>query len=206
MPPVLYLEQSLSIQLHALARNRNGDSVTAEVVWRTPDTTVTLDGATGLVTARFATGAARIQAAVFGKDTLVSDYEKLKFTLTGRADSLRLVGSDSLTVTQDSEASPAIDLRLVQLPAGQGVPGRPIRFEIVEPVPETPPTVRLSTAKVRDSLLSGATGGPNVPVTVRAAPGAVPPDRVVVEVTALRASGEAIPGSGRRIVIRFLHQ
>jgi hypothetical protein len=33
-----------------------------------------------------------------------------------------------------------------------------------------------------------------------------PPDRVVVRATALRASGDPIPGSGRLFVIRFRHE
>jgi len=59
---------------------------------------------------------------------------------------------------------------------------------------------------VRDSTLTGPSGGPPTAMTVKAAAGATPPDRVVVEATAYHANGQPIPGSGIQIVIRFLHQ
>lgn len=206
LPANLYLEQDLPLKLSAVARDRNGDSVAATIRWRTPDTSVVLDGATGIVTARLATGEARVQALAAGEDPLATSLSGLVFRLTARADSLRLVGPDSLTVSRDADPSGPLDVRLVQTPSGTGVAGRPIGFRIIDPTPTDQPTVLLSTGRVADSVLAGSTGGPATPVTVRAATGKRPPDRVVVEVTARRASGAGIPGSGWRIVIRFLHQ
>jgi hypothetical protein len=168
---------------------------------------VALDSATGVITPADSAGLARIQAAVIGKDLLVSSFANLSFTLTRRADSLRLAGPDSLTVTSDTQASGPLEVRLVRLPDGVPVSGRPIGFRIVEPVADGDTTVVLgSRGVVYDSVLSSATGGPGVAVRVRARTGRRPPDRVVVEAAAFRASGQAIDGSPTRFVIRFLHQ
>jgi hypothetical protein len=207
LPVNLYLEQGRALRLRAVARNKDGDSVAATIVWRTPDTTVALDSATGVITPIDSTGQARIQAAVVGKDLLVSSFGNLVFSLTRRADSLRLAGPDSLTVISDAQASGPLDVRLIRLPDRAPVSGRPITFRIVEPAPSGDTTVVLgSRGVVSDSVLSSATGGPGVGVTVRARTGRRPPDRVVVEAVAYHASGELITGAPRRFVIRFLHQ
>lgn len=59
-PSVIEVGQTL--QLSARPLNADGDSIAAPIVWRTPDTTVTVDSATGLVTGITA-GPARVQAA-----------------------------------------------------------------------------------------------------------------------------------------------
>ena len=204
LPTNFALELGLPLQLHAVARNADGDSVGVELSWLTPDTTVAVDPS-GLVTPLQSSGMARIQVGVLGKDTLLSAADNLTFTLTPYADSLRLLGSDSLEVETDADVSPALDVALVDTAAQAGVPGRPIGFAIVEPAADSASPVVLRTSKVRDSALSGPSGGPATPMTVQAARGKTPPDRVVVEVTAYHATGAPIPGSGRRIVIRFLH-
>lgn len=70
-PPSLTLKQGQSLTLHARALDQHGDSVAAEIRWRTPDTAaVTVDSVLGTVTAKVGTGTARVQAAV---GTLRSD-------------------------------------------------------------------------------------------------------------------------------------
>ncbi len=206
VPANVYLEHGVTTRLEAAARNRAGEVVDVRLTWRTPDTTVTLDRQTGDITPRQSTGSARVQVAAMGKDTLASSLSGLVFTLTARADSLRLVGPDSLDVRRDADSSAALDVRLVALPEGTGVSGRPIGFRIVDPAPGGDTVVLLGRGLVRDSVLSTGTGGPPAPVRVWARAGRVPPDRVVVEATAYRASGAPIPGSGIRFVIRFRHE
>ncbi len=66
IPSSLTLHLGDSVTLHARALNQQGDSVAADVIrWFTADTAaVTVDSIRGVVTARLATGSARIQAAV----------------------------------------------------------------------------------------------------------------------------------------------
>ena len=60
-----------TLQLHALALDQSGNPLDVQVLWRTPDTTITVSSA-GLVTA-LAPDSGRVQA-VIGDDELVSDF------------------------------------------------------------------------------------------------------------------------------------
>ena len=84
------------------------------------------------------------------------------------------------------------------------VVGRPVTFRIIDPVPADSPAVAFPSGRVADSLTTGANG--IATGTIRGVTGRAVPDRAVVEINARRASGELIPGSGLRIVIRFRHQ
>lgn len=64
LPTSLALQQGQSVQLDAVALDRNGEPVpAASITWATPDTSVTVDPATGLVTAVAASGTGRVQAS-----------------------------------------------------------------------------------------------------------------------------------------------
>lgn len=187
-----------------MARDASGDSVAADIRWLTPDTTIILGSTTGIVTPVGDTGTARIQVAVFGKDTLLSSLAGLTLTITRQVDSLVLAGPDSLTITRDTIDLASVQIQLLGGDPAVGVRTRPVSLRIVEPVPVDSPAVIFSSGRTRDSLMTAANG--IVTGTVRAAKGRPVPDRAVVEAYAFRADGTAIPGSGRRVVIRFLHQ
>jgi len=61
-----------TLRLHATVLDRSGDPLDVAISWRTPDTTITLNAATGLVRA-VAAGTGRAQAVV-GDNELVSDF------------------------------------------------------------------------------------------------------------------------------------
>ena len=64
VPAQLSLANGQTITLAVRALDRNGDSVAADIRWRTADTTlITLDSIHGVVTGRSDTGSARVQAA-----------------------------------------------------------------------------------------------------------------------------------------------
>ena len=211
LPVNLYLEKGVPLQLKAVARNAAGDSVGVPLVWRSSDTTITVDSVRGTVTPLRDAGTARIQVAAFGQDTLVTRYDALVFTLTPKADTLILTGPDSLNATVDSIGTAPIGVRLMGGAPLIGVGGRPVTFRIVEPVQSDSPNVVLSTGgfasnRIVDSVLTAGTGAPAAGPAVRAARGRTAPDRAVVEINAYRASGALIPGSRRLVVVRFLHQ
>jgi hypothetical protein len=208
LPVNFFLEQDRPLTLRAVARNREGDSVGAVIAWRTPDSTVVVDSASGTVTARFATGQARIQAALIGGDPFATALDNLVFKLTPPADTLALTGPDSLDATTDRTGAQIGGLELLGGAPPAGVPGRPVSFRIVDPAPADSPTVVLGSAssvRVADSTATDANGRAGSMLVV-AALGRTPPDRVVVEANAYRADGALIPGSGRRFVVRFRHQ
>ncbi len=74
-----------SLTLHARALDIQGDSVAADLFWRTPDTAlVTLDTVGGVVVARTSSGIARVQARV---GTLLSNV--ISITLRDSTTSVR---------------------------------------------------------------------------------------------------------------------
>jgi hypothetical protein len=62
-PSTLTLAQGNAVQLEARALDRSGAEVAAEIRWLTPDTTVTVDSLTGLVTAVAESGSGKVQAS-----------------------------------------------------------------------------------------------------------------------------------------------
>jgi hypothetical protein len=208
LPVNFYLEQGRPLTLTAVARNASGDSVAANIVWRTPDTTIAVDSTSGTITGLYPIGRGRVQVAVLGSDAFASGIENLAFTLTAPADTLLLTGPDSVTANIDSVGTQITGLVLQGGTPLVGVLGRPVSFTIVDPAGVDSPTVVLTSSfslRVRDSTftdLNGLAGS----LTVLAARGKHPPDRVVVQADALHPSGALIPGSGRRFVVRFLHQ
>jgi hypothetical protein len=208
LPVNFYLEQGRPLTLTAVARNASGDSVAANIVWRTPDTTITVDSTSGTVTGLYSTGKGRVQVAVLGSDAFVSGIENLAFTLTAPADTLLLTGADSLNAATDSLGTQITGLVVQGGTPLVGVTGRPVSFTIVDPAPVDSPTVVLTSSfslHVRDSTFTDVNGLAGA-LTVLAFRGKRAPDRVVIRADALHPSGDPIPGSGRRFVIRFLHQ
>ena len=202
-PANFFLELGTPTQLKAVALDQTGDSIAADFRWRTPDTTVTLDSLKGIITARLNAGTARVQVGVFGKDTIATSIAGLTFTLTARADTLILSSADSVDVPKD-ETGTAILIKLAGGATLTGIAGRPVSFRVIDPAPADTPSVAFSSGRVRDSLATDGTGATSS--TVHGVKGRPVPDRAVVEINAYRASGLPIPGSGRRVVIRFRHQ
>jgi hypothetical protein len=74
LEPALIIGDTL--QLHAVALDKSGSPLEVAILWRTPDTTITVEAESGLVTAVSA-GNGRVQAVV-GNDELVSDFITLQ--------------------------------------------------------------------------------------------------------------------------------
>ena len=188
--------------LKAVARNATGDSVAADFQFLSPDTTITVGTTSGLVTAVAATGTGRVQVAIFGQDTVATRLDTLKFILTARADTLALVGADSVDVLVDS-VGVNLTARIDGGSPRAAVPGRPITFRLIQPA-ASDSTVVLPSGRGADSVLTGTTG--TAALRVRGRSGRTIPDRAVVEINAYRADGQLIPGSSRQVVLRFRHQ
>jgi len=75
-----------TLQLHAVALDKSGNPLDIPILWRTPDSTITIS-ATGLVTA-VAPDTGRVQA-VIGDDELVSDFIIILVHDTATAAALR---------------------------------------------------------------------------------------------------------------------
>jgi hypothetical protein len=202
-PANTFLELGDSVTLRAVARNAAGDSIGVPIRWYTPDSTITLDSVRGVATGLTSSGVARIVASVIGKDTLLTQLGGLSLTLTAKADTLALVGDDSLEVPHDTSTA-ELQVELLGGSPLVGVFGRPITLRIVDPAPVDSPTVAFLSGQIVDSILTDGTG--SILSRVHAVANRTPPDRVVISINAYRASGTPIPGSGHQVVLRFRHQ
>lgn len=203
-PEPATVEVGDTIQLSAVALDRNGDSVNATIVWRTADTTLAVDSVTGRVTGLVAGLTGRVQAA---ETSLVS--QAITLTVTGAADTLA-VPPDTLVVIPEADGSSPIAAAVLSRSdtATSGfvpAPGATIIFTIVDPVFADPATrtVELTGGVLADTLVTGADGTASPGITVNRVPGVTAPGTVRVTVEARHRSGGPVAGSGGTVVIIF---
>jgi Bacterial Ig-like domain (group 2) len=195
-PSVQDLEVGEQIQLSARALNSNGEVVDAPITWRTPDLTVTVEEATGLVTG-VSPGNARVQAS---SGSLSSDF--LSFNVIAPADTLIIVGDSILTVPVEPGATNSLTVRLESFNPPGPLANRPVIYEITRPVAGEAPVVVLSGNVQRATGTTG-TDGTATDVGLFRVSGTTPPDTAIVVVSATRTRGAVVPGSGQRFIVVF---
>jgi hypothetical protein len=194
-PPVV--EQHDTLVLSARALDANGREVTAEIIWRSPDSILSVDS-TGLVTTDSSSGAGRIQART---GSLLSDLVLLE--IHRRSDTVALPVQTTITVPASDTASPALVAAVRSLAADTvGISNTRILYEVVETQAATG-RLRFPGGQLSLRAATGLTGEPLVPVTLRKVPGTTPPVSVTVRVSATRPSGVAVPGSGQVFTVDF---
>jgi hypothetical protein len=196
-PPAVEVGQT--IVLHARALNRDGDSVAADIRWRTPDTTVILTP-DGRLTGRTGAAQARVQAQA---GSVVSDLES--FTVNPRPDTLALVGDSVLTVAADQASSPPLLAALRSFDPPEPLSGRTIIYTVTSPAFADPSqrTVELPGGVLTLPAVTGADGTPAQAVTLSRVAGPPAPASATVTVQATTATGATVPGSGQRFTIQF---
>jgi hypothetical protein len=203
-PEPATVEVGDTIQLTAVALDRNGEPVDAEIVWRTSDTTLSVESATGRVTGRVPNQTGRVQAS---ETTLNS--QPITLSVLAAADSLA-VPADTLIVAAGVAASAPLAATVLSqsdtatsgfVPAS----GTRIIFSITEPVFTDPSarTVELPGGVLADTLPSDGTGQALPDATVNRVSGTTAPDTVRVTVGALHRSGKPVAGSGQVIIVVF---
>jgi hypothetical protein len=201
-PPGAVVEAGDTVQYTAVALNRNGDPIPAPIRWATPDTAIiAVDSLSGVVLGR-KPGQGRVQAT---SDSLVSPLNIL--TVIVSADTLILVPPDSIVVdTLTTTISSPLVARLESFNPPAPVEGRPIYYEVIEPVFATPAdaTVELANGALADTAITGTNGEPVTPMTLGRIPGVTPPDSAIVEIRSTRYKDtQPVPGSGQRWVVHF---
>jgi hypothetical protein len=197
LPSPAVVEQHDTLVLSARALNANGDPVTAQIFWRSPDSILVVDS-TGLVTTDSSSGSGRIQART---GSLLSDLVLLE--IHRRSDTLALQGPTTITVPAADSASAALVAAVQSLtPDTAGISNTRLLYEVVETADATG-KLRFQGGGLSLRAATGLTGQPLVPVTLRKVPGTTPPATVTVRVTANRPSGLAVPGSGQVFTISF---
>jgi hypothetical protein len=195
-PSLKTIEVGETLQLSVAALDKDGNPVAAPVTWQAPDTTLTVDGATGAITG-VSPGSGRVQAFT---GSLAS--ELVTFTVIARADTLLIVGDSVITVPAGVTASAPLVTQLRSFPLDDPLPSRPVVYAVTSPPDVGPHTVELPGAVLSDTLVTGTDGAVSS-VTLNRVNGTTQPDTAIVEVRAFRTRGEPVPGSGQRFIILF---
>ena len=196
-PPAV--EQFDTLTLRARAIDPDGDSVAAEIFWRTPDTTLIIADSTGRLTTALTSGTGRVQARV---GNLYSELSNPAFTIRPRSDTLRLSVPDTLTVPAADTASAPLGAVLESNDPAGGISGASILYEVVDTI-AAQGSVRFQGGNLVLRATTSTGGAPSPAVTLRRVPGATPPATVQVRVSATRPSGTPVPGSGQLFTLTF---
>ena len=199
VPP--YIEPNDTVQIRARALNAAGDSVDAEIIWLTPDTSLVIDSLTGLVSTTQTSGSGKVQARV---GSLRSNISGTNGTLSIRpaSDTLRLTGSDTITVVAADTISAALPAAVESNNPAGGVANTTILYSVVDTASALG-NVHFAGDGLSLRATTGGSGAPNVPVTLRRTAGGTAPASVLVEVSATRPSGAPVAGSGQRFIVLF---
>jgi hypothetical protein len=194
-PSLKTIEVGETLQLTAVALDKDGNPVATTIDWRAPDTTLTVD-ANGAITGVFP-GTGHVQAF---SGSLASELET--FTVIARADTLILTGDSVITVPAGVTASAPLLVQLQSFSPAGPLPSRPVIYAVTSPPDVGPHTVELPGAVLTDTVLTGTDGAVSS-VTLNRVNGTTQPATAIVEVRAFRTGGEAVPGSGQRFTVNF---
>jgi hypothetical protein len=194
-PDLLTIEVGEALPLSARALDKNGDSVVAEITWRAPDTTLTVDPLTGVITG-VSPGLGRVQAfaGLLGSPLV-------QFNVIARADTL-IVTDAVFTVAPGGTASPPLVAQLQSFSPAGPLPGRPVAYVIIDPPPGGPPAFELPGGVLADTVDTGTDGAVST-ITLNRVGTIAQPDTAIVEVRAFRTRGAPVPGSGQRFTVIF---
>jgi hypothetical protein len=195
VPSVTSLEVGETLQLSAVALDRDGNPVSTPVSWRTSDATLTIDDA-GVVTG-VAVGAGQVQAFA---GSLAS--ERIGLTVITRADTLILVGDSVVTVAAGVPASAPLVVQIQSFAGAVSLPSRPVVYAVISPPDVGTRSVELPGGVLIDTVSTASTGLTEG-VTLNRVAGVPSPDTAIVHVRSFRPSGVDVPGSGQRFIVLF---
>jgi hypothetical protein len=185
------LEVGETMTLTARALDKDGNTVPAAVTWRAPDATLTVEEATGVITG-VSPGTGRVQAFA---DLLGSNL--LAFNIVARADTL-IVTDSVFTVTPGAASSPPLVSQLQSFSPAGPLPDRPVVYTLESPLDAS---VTLPGGGVTTTATTGTDGAVSSVTLTRA--NIAQPVTAIVQVSAVRANGAPVPGSGQRFTVTF---
>ncbi len=190
-PDLLTLETGETLTLTARALDKDGNEVSAPIEWRAPDPTLTVDPVTGVVTG-VAPGTGRVQAIT---GLLASGL--VQFTVIARADTL-IVTDSVFTVAAGVPASPLLVSQLQSFSPAGPLADRSVVYTMISPLDAT---VTLPGGALTGSFTTGTDGAVSSVTLNRV--NSAQPVTAIVEVSATRTRGAAVPGSGQRFTVTF---
>lgn len=196
-PPEVEVGQTITLTARAL--DESGNIVDVPVTWRTPDTTIVVSS-DGQVTGRTGGTTGRVQAQV---GALASDF--VTFVVRPRPDTLVLSPDSVLTVAAGTPASAALVATLRSFAPDQPLADGTIVYTVTSPEFADPAvrTIELNGGVLSLAAVTGSDGAPSTPVTLARVAGQTAPATAVVVVSAVTATGAAVPGSGQRFRVQF---
>jgi hypothetical protein len=194
IPALRTVEVGETVPLTARALDKDGNPVAAEINWRTPDVTLSVDPLSGVITG-LTPGTGRVQAI-----TGLLASELLEFTVIARADTL-IVTDSVFTVAPGVATSPPLVAALQSFSPAGPLAERPVIYAVTSPAGVVPSPVVLSTGVVTDTLMTGTDGAVSSVTLNRV--DIAQPVTAIVEVRAERTRGSAVPGSGQRFIVTF---
>ncbi len=190
-PELLTIEVGEALPLTAVALDKDGNAIQAEITWRAPDPALIVDPATGVITG-ISPGPGRVQAFA---GLLAS--ELVQFTVIARADTL-IVTDSVFTVAPGAAASPALVSQLQSFSPPGPLADRPVEYSIVSPLDAT---VTLPGGALIDTVNTGTDGAVSSVTLTRV--NIAQPATAIVQVRAFRTRGALVPGSGQRFTVTF---
>jgi Bacterial Ig-like domain (group 2) len=190
------LEVGESVQLSARPLNKDGDSVATPLTWVSVDPTASIDAATGVLSG-LSVGSARVQATVGSLGSAL-----ITFAIVPRADTLQIAG-DSIFTASVTAPLPNFGTVLFSFSPLGPVPSHGVIYAITSPDPLAgpPPLVLSTNGAVADTVPTAGDG--TAASSLVLVPGAVPPESVVVTISAARIRGGVVPGSGQHFILRL---
>lgn len=193
VPDADSVEVGETLQLTAIALDKDGNPADTPITWRTADTTVTVDE-TGLVTG-VAPGIGQVQAFAGSLPSAA-----VPITVNLRADTLALVG-DSVVIVPPAANSTPLVVQLLSFSQPDPLPSRTVIYSV------SFPTITVGQANLPNGTIvdTNSTGpsGLDQSITLNRDPVAPAPDTAFVQVRSPRASGVDVPGSGQRFIVVF---
>ena len=185
------IEVGETMALTARALDKDGNTIPAAVTWRAADPTLTVDQATGVITG-VSPGTGRVQAfaGLLGSNLLA-------FNVVARADTL-IVTDSIFTVAPGVAASPPLVSQLQSLSPPGPVANRPVVYTLISPVDAT---VTLPGGGLTATANTGTDGAVSSVTLTRV--NLAQPVTAIVQVSAVRAGGTPVPGSGQRFTVTF---
>jgi hypothetical protein len=204
---VLYLphprevEVGQTLELRGEVLDGDGNPLAVPLVWRALDTIVDVDSTRGLLTGRVTGKTGQVAARAGNLYT-----RPVTFTVIARADTLIRVAPAELTVAAAEEASADLEVRLEGGEPLVPVANRRVVYQVVDPVfpSDDDRTIELSNGALVASAVTSSTGMPFPAIQLRRRTGRQAPEAAVITLSAYRPGGEAIPGSGQQLTVRFL--
>jgi hypothetical protein len=190
------LEVGETLQLSAVALDKDGNPVDAPITWQATAATLAIDPTTGIVTG-LTPGPGQVQAFT---GSLASTAVSL--TVVVGADTLVLTGDSVVTVPAGVSNTNPLVVELRSFSPEGPVPARPVIYTVTSPPDVGAHTVELPGGVLTDTVQTGTDGAVSS-VTLNRVNGTTQPDTAIVEVRAVRTHGAPVPGSGQRFIVLF---